>query len=336
MIDLRSDTVTQPTEPMRQFLAKAEVGDEVYSEDPTVKLLEERMMALTGKSAAIFAPSGTQSNLIGLMAHCERGDEYIAGQQAHLYKYEAGGAAVLASIQPQPIEFEKDATLCFEKIKAHIKPDDMHFARTKLLCLENTHSGQPLPIEYLRKARVFCDEHNLKLHLDGARVFNAAIKTKESVKSICEPFDSVSICFSKGLGAPVGSMLLGEPSLIEKAHRYRKILGGGMRQAGLLAAACLYALDHHVERLADDHENAKELMLALREYPQLNVLDKSAMTNMVFVDVPDASLDQLHKEAERLGVVLPSGNKLRLVTHINISKDDIRTVIELFDNVYGA
>lgn len=224
-IDLRSDTVTRPTEKMRQAMAGAPVGDDVYKEDPTVNMIEEKMAGITGKEAALFCASGTQSNLLALMNHCQRGDEYIVGQTAHTYKYEAGGAAVLGSIQPQPLDLEPDGTLDLGKVEKAIKPDDFHFARTRLLCLENTQGGKVLPMDYLKKAAIFAQDHTLGLHLDGARVFNAAVKLKIDVKEITKLFDTVSCCLSKGLGAPVGSVLCGPASFIREAARWRKMLG---------------------------------------------------------------------------------------------------------------
>jgi threonine aldolase len=248
--DLRSDTVTRPTPAMREAMLRAPVGDDVYGEDPTVNTLQARMADELGFEAGLFTPSGTQANLVALMAHCERGDEYLVGMDAHTYKYEGGGAAVLGSIQPQPIPHAADGTLPLDAVERAIKPVDPHFARTRLLCLENTWHGRVLPLDYLAAARALCDRHGLALHLDGARAYNAAVALGLPLREITRPFDSVSICLSKGLGAPVGSVLLGRRALIERAARWRKVCGGGMRQAGLLAAGALHALDHHVERLA--------------------------------------------------------------------------------------
>ncbi|MBU2452482.1 MAG: low-specificity L-threonine aldolase, partial [Proteobacteria bacterium] len=254
-IDLRSDTVTRPSAAMRDAMMKAAVGDDVYGEDPTVNELEALAAKLLGTRDAIFCTSGTQSNLLALLTHCERGDEYIVGQRAHTYRYEGGGAAVLGSIQPQPLDFEEDGTLNLETVSKFIKPDDFHFARTKLLCLENTHAGKVLPLEYLKKASAFARNNKLMLHLDGARVFNAAVKLKIDVKEITQYFDTISCCLSKGLGAPVGSVLCGSKDQIKKARRWRKVLGGGMRQAGILAAAGIYALSNNLLRLETDHVN---------------------------------------------------------------------------------
>jgi len=265
-IDLRSDTVTRPTPAMRRAMAAAEVGDDVYGDDPTVNRLEATAAERLGFEAALFTCSGTQANLVSIMTHCARGEEYIVGQQAHTYKYEGGGAAVLGSIQPQPLDFEADGTLDLERVARAIKPADFHFARTRLLCLENTQGGKVLPLDYLKRAGEFARARKLRLHLDGARIFNAAVQLGMDVRELTAPFDSVSVCLSKGLGAPVGSMVCGGREFIGEARRWRKVCGGGMRQAGILAAAGLYALDHHVDRLADDHHNAGLLARGLRKF----------------------------------------------------------------------
>ncbi len=313
----------------------AELGDDVYGEDPTVNRLEKYCAVLLGKEAAIFAPSGTQSNLLALLSHCERGDEYIVGQDAHTYKYEGGGAAVLGSIQPQPIEFESPGIMPPEKIKAAIKPDDSHFAKTRLVCLENTQHGVCLDLNYPSKIKAICEQHQLKFHLDGARLFNAQVAQKKSLVELTECFDSVSLCLSKGLGAPAGSVLVGDEQLISKARRWRKVLGGGMRQSGILAAAGLYALKNNIERLDDDHRRAKKLAEALVALEPLTVHQHSAHTNMVFVDVPVDSLDRLHAEAEKYDIRLPMGNQLRLVTHLDIDDAALEMTIEMFNRVYS-
>jgi threonine aldolase len=335
-IDLRSDTVTLPSSAMKQAMMDASLGDDVYGEDPTVNALQEKVAKLLNKEAALFAPSGTQTNLLALMAHCERGDEYIVGQDAHTYKYEGGGAAVLGSIQPQPLNFTQDGVLPLSELRTAIKPKDAHFANTRLICLENTHHGQCLPLDYPSEVRALCDEYGLSLHLDGARLFNAAVKQQTSVAELASVFDSISICLSKGLGAPAGSVLVGSQSLIDKARRWRKVLGGGMRQAGILAAAGIYALDHNIERLADDHRRAQQLTEALRAIPSIRVDGKSGITNMVFVDVPEVQLPVLHKAAQERNIILPAGQPLRLVTHLNIDDSDIELVIELFQQVFNT
>ncbi|MDC5850262.1 low-specificity L-threonine aldolase [Vibrio europaeus] len=323
-MDFRSDTVTKPTDTMRKAMAEALVGDDVYGDDPTVNELEQWAAERHGFEAALFTTSGTQANLLGLMAHCERGDEYLCGQQAHNYKYEAGGAAVLGSIQPQPIENNPDGTLDFSKLKAAIKPDDSHFARTKLLSLENTINGKVLPLSYLAEAREFVNQHNLSLHLDGARVYNAAVALDVDVKEIAQHFDSMTICLSKGLCAPIGSLLLGSKAFIAKARRLRKMVGGGMRQAGILAAAGKLALTEQVTQLSVDHQNAKKLALGLSELDGFHVNPDFVQTNIVFAKLDDSI--QINKIAEQLaedGITVSPGNPIRFVTHKDVSSADI-------------
>ncbi len=293
MIDLRSDTVTRPTPGMLEAMMSAPVGDDVFFEDPTINQLQEKIAALLGKEQALFAPSGTQSNLMGMMAHCQRGDEYIVGNLAHTYKYEGGGAAVLGSVQPQPIDYLPDATFDLQKLESLIKPIDDHFARTRLICYENTYQGLTAHPSHYLEARKIADRYGLSMHLDGARLFNAAVKLRLSPREIVEPFDSVSVCLSKGLGAPVGSLLVGSKELIEKAHRWRKVLGGGMRQAGILAAAGIYALDHQVERLAQDHEHARILATELKLMGKWEVEYAENQTNMVFINLKEEQLKPL-------------------------------------------
>ena len=328
MIDLRSDTVTRPTAAMREAMLSAPVGDDVMGDDPSVRDLEAAVAERAGKEAGLYCPSGTQSNLVGLMAHCGRGDEYLVGQLAHTYKYEGGGAAVLGSIQPQPIEHAPDGTLPLEKLAAAIKPvGDPHYARTRLLALENTFHGKVIPQDYIVRAAAFAREHGLGVHLDGARVFNASVATGLDLRTLCEPFDSVSICFSKGLGAPVGSVLVGSRELIAQARRWRKVVGGGMRQAGMLAAACHYALDHHVARLADDHANAAALAEGLGAIDGLRVI--SQQTNMVFVEFEPARCEGLQAALDGQGIKMRAvyGGPTRLVTHLDVSADDVKRVV---------
>ncbi|WP_149088387.1 low-specificity L-threonine aldolase [Pseudomonas prosekii] len=326
VIDLRSDTVTQPSQAMLEAMAAADTGDDVYGEDPTVNRLETELAKRLGFAAALFVPTGTMSNLLGLMAHCERGEEYIVGQQAHTYKYEGGGAAVLGSIQPQPLEVQEDGSLDLAHVAAAIKPDDFHFARTRLLALENTMQGKVLPLEYLARARSFTREHGLALHLDGARLYNAAVKLNVDARQITQHFDSVSVCLSKGLGAPIGSVLCGSVELIAKARRLRKMVGGGMRQAGILAAAGLYALDHNVQRLADDHANAQALADGLRE---AGYAVEPVQTNMVYVGMGERA-DALKAFAAERGIKLSAAGRLRMVTHMDISRVQIEQVIATF------
>ncbi|KQQ57042.1 threonine aldolase [Pseudomonas sp. Leaf127] len=325
-IDLRSDTVTQPSVGMRKAMAEAPLGDDVYGEDPTVNRLQAVLAERLGFEAALFVPSGTMSNLLGLMAHCERGDEYIVGQQAHTYKYEGGGAAVLGSIQPQPLEVQADGSLDLQQVLAAIKPDDFHFARTRLLALENTMQGKVLPLDYLAAARQLTHAHGLALHLDGARLYNAAVRLGVDAREITRYFDSVSICLSKGLGAPVGSVLCGSQALIGKAARLRKMVGGGMRQAGLLAAAGLYALDHQVQRLADDHAHAARLGEGLSA---LGLEVEPVQTNMVYVHMGERAA-ALKAYCAAHGVIVSAAPRLRLVTHLDVSAAQIEQVLEVF------
>jgi threonine aldolase len=319
---------------MREAMISAEVGDDVYGDDPTVNQLQDYAANLLGFESALFTTSGTQANFVALMAHCQRGDEYIVGQHAHTYRYEGGGAAVLGSIQPQPIEFEPDATLDLNKVAAKIKPDDIHFARTRLLCLENTQNGRVLPLEYLENARGFTRANDLKLHLDGARVFNAAVALNVHVSEITHHFDSVSICLSKGLGAPVGSILCGSRNFIETARRWRKVAGGGMRQAGILAAAGLYALNYNVKRLAEDHHNAARLANGLQELGSMLVSFDENQTNMVFLSLAPEDAAPLAKRLKDAGIIITAGEHLRLVTHLNISQEDIDYVLSIFRNYF--
>ncbi|TMO84868.1 low-specificity L-threonine aldolase [Pseudoalteromonas spongiae] len=331
MIDLRSDTVTTPCATMRELMASAPVGDDVFGDDPTVNALQRKAAELTGHEAALFAPSGTQSNLLALMAHCQRGDEYIVGQDAHTYKYEGGGAAVLGSIQPQPIEFEKDGSLSLELVKRKIKPNDHHYARTRLLSIENTVSGKPLPMAYLSDARKFCDEHGLGLHLDGARVFNAAVYHQVAVKEITSKMDSVSICLSKGLGTPLGSVLCGSKEFIHEAHKWRKMLGGGMRQAGIVAAAGLYALENNIDRLVEDHKNAEFLATELSNIDGISVVLQA--TNMVFLQYKASKpVTEFADALYRQGVNICPGEQIRLVLHKDVTREDCDSVVAAIKN----
>lgn len=334
LIDLRSDTVTRPTDAMREAMLRAPVGDDVYGEDPTVNALQARVAADLGFEAGLFTPSGTQANLVALLAHCERGDEYIVGMDAHTYKYEGGGAAVLGSIQPQPIPHAADGSLPLEAVERAIKPVDPHFARTRLLALENTWHGRVIPLDYLVQARALCDRRGLALHLDGARVYNAAVALGVPIREITKHFDSVSVCLSKGLGAPVGSVLVGSRELITRATRWRKVCGGGMRQAGLLAAGALHALDHHVARLADDHARAARLADGLRSagFPV-----SAQHTNMVFVDVPIERQPELEAHLFEAGILISTGYlpQVRLVMHLHVDDAAIERTLAAFEG-FGA
>ncbi len=324
--DFRSDTVTRPGKAMQAAMMAAELGDAVYDDCPTTKRLEAMASERLGKEAALFFPTGTQSNLAGLMAHCGRGDEYIVGQQAHTYVNEGGGAAVLGSIQPQPLPNEADGTIALDAIRAAIKPDDFHFARSRLLALENTFNGRVLPAAYVAEATALARGHGLATHLDGARLFNAAVASGTDAADLAAPFDSLSICLSKGLGAPIGSLLLGDRALIERARRLRKMLGGGMRQTGPLAAAAIHALDHHVARLADDHDRAAALAEGLRAFPQLGVRD--ARTNMVFMMPEGIDVAAFQSFLAARGILV-SGRygTLRWVTHLDVGDDAVSAAI---------
>lgn len=357
MTDFRSDTVTRPTPAMRAAIACAEVGDDVFADDPTINRLQAHAADMLGFEAAIFAPSGTQTNLIGLLSHCERGDEAIVGQQWHTYKWEAGGMAVLGSIQPQPLENAADGTIPLAAIEAAIKPDDPHFARTRLVCMEDTTGGKVLPMDYLREVRALTARRGLGTHLDGARLFNAAVEVarrraagvrdgdtqgndatdpRAVAREICSHFDSVSVCLSKGLGAPVGSLLLGGAAFVGRARRWRKMLGGGMRQAGMIAAGGLHALEHHVDRLAEDHDNAQRLAQGLAELGRRHggiALDPP-QTNILFVRIDDAIAEPFAAHLAAHGVRTTgstgrygAGLVQRWVTHLDVSRADVDTAL---------
>ncbi|MET0437105.1 MAG: low-specificity L-threonine aldolase [Devosia sp.] len=333
--DFRSDTVTRPSAGMRAAMAAAEVGDDVFGDDPTVNLLEQKMAGLLKKEAAIFVPSGTQSNLLALMSHCGRGDEFLAGQNAHCYKYEAGGAAVLGSIQPQPIAHRADGTMDPREIEAAIKgPGDSHFAVTRVIALENTFGGRVLPVEYMLEVAGIARKHGLGLHLDGARAFNATVQMGMDIAEFTAPFDSVSICLSKGLGAPVGSVLVGRADLIETARRHRKMLGGGMRQAGILAAAGLYAIENNVARLADDHGRAKRLAEGLGRHKGLSVVAPD--TNILWVEAEAELGDRLTAYLGENGVGITGRyGQQRWVTHLDVTDEDVEGALALVDKFFA-
>ncbi len=333
MIDLRSDTVTRPGQGMREAMCAAPVGDDVWGDDPSVAALEGAVAELAGFPAGLFFPSGTQSNLTALMAHCERGDEFIAGQQSHIYKYEGGGAAVLASLQPQPVEHESDGTLALETIAAAIKSPDFHFARTRLIALENTFQGKVLPSAYVARVTDLAAEHGLATHLDGARLFNASVASDQPLSAMCQGFDSVSLCFSKGLGAPVGSVLVGGEAFMARARRWRKVLGGGMRQSGMLAAGCRYALAHQVERLADDHRRARLLAEGLARLEPVESL--GCETNMVFVAFPAPHRKPLEAFLRARGILVEVLPRTRFVTHLDVSDDEVRQVIAAIEAYFA-
>jgi len=334
IVDLRSDTVTRPSAAMLRVMADAEVGDDVYGEDPTVNRLQAMTAEMLGKEAALFVPSGTMSNLISLLSHCARGDEYIAGQDAHIYRWEGGGGAIFGGIQPQPIDFEQDGTLDLDKVSRAVKPADHHHAVTKLLCLENTQGGRVLPLDYLDKARKCAQSNGLAMHLDGARLFNAAVELGVPAAEIASSFDSVSVCLSKGLGTPVGSLLCGSSELIGKAHRWRKVAGGGMRQSGILAAAGIFALQNNIKRLAEDHENAALLASGLANIEELLVTP--ARTNILFVTPPKGSAAELREALASQGILIGGGDSLRLVTHLDVSAGDVERTVGAFKRFFAA
>jgi threonine aldolase len=331
--DFRSDTVTRPTAAMRAAMAEAPVGDDVFGDDPSINALEAEIAEMLGFEGAMYVPSGTQSNLIGVMTHCARGDEYIVGQEAHTYRYEGGGAAVLGSIQPQPLDNAADGTIPLAAIEAAIKPDDSHFAKTRLIALENTIGGKVLPRGYPAAVREIADRHGLVMHLDGARLWNAAVKQRVEPRAIAEHFDSVSVCLSKGLGAPVGSVLCGKRDFIKSARRWRKMLGGGMRQAGILAAAGSHALKHHIERLAEDHENAARLAAGFARHSALTVA--LTQTNMVFIVVRDDIAPAFCAHLAEAGVQPHGTTRQRWCTHLDVSRADVDAAIACVDRFFA-
>jgi threonine aldolase len=331
-IDLRSDTVTKPSPAMREAMARAEVGDDVFGDDPTVNRLQEVCAGRFGMEAGLFFPSGTQSNCAALMAHCQRGDEVIVGQDAHTFHYEAGGMAVLGSIQPQPLNNRPDGTLDLGEVEAAIKPDDAHFAITKLLALENTIGGKVIGRPYLADAVALARRRKLSTHLDGARIFNAAVKLGMPVAELCAGFDTVSVCLSKGLGTPAGTVLVGRRDVIARARRVRKMLGGTMRQVGILAAAGLYALEHNVDRLAEDHANAERLAKGLAK---LGLAVDPVQTNMVFLTVPKESAADLKRHLDASGIATLGGTKMRLVTHLDVDTQGIDRALAAFARFFS-
>jgi threonine aldolase len=333
-IDLRSDTVTLPTPAMREAMATAEVGDDVLSEDPTVNRLEAIAAARVGKEAALFVASGTMGNLVALLTHCGRGDEIIAGDRAHLFLYEAGGASALGSIHSRQVPNRPDGTLDLAQVEAAIRPDNDHFPRSRLLCLENTHNrcgGACLTPDYLRQARALADQYGLRIHLDGARIFNAAVALGLDVRELTRPADSVSFCLSKGLSAPVGSLLCGSADFIHQARRVRKVVGGGMRQAGVIAAAGIVALEQMVDRLTDDHANARRLAQGLADIPGINLDPSRVQTNIVIFELQNGALssDAFCRRLADQGVKMSpiEGRQIRAVTHYGIEAEHIEQAL---------
>lgn len=336
-IDLRSDTVTLPSPAMMEAIASAELGDDVYGDDPTVKRLERSMAEKVGMESGLFVTSGTQSNLTALMAHLARGEEFVVGDQYHIFKYEACGSAVLGGLAPHPLPTPVDGALDPEHVANAIRPDDIHHPVTRLLCLENTFNGIPVPLEHQRRLLDLARGRGLKVHLDGARLFNACAALGLTADTLCAGLDSVSVCLSKGLGAPVGSVLCGDGAFIERARRIRKMLGGGLRQAGVLAACGLVALDEEVPRLAEDHDNARRLAEGLRRLDGLEVSPISARTNMVFVTPRVEDHEPLRRFLRSRGILTGAQRPtIRLVTHRDISPADVDTAVEAFRAYYDA
>ncbi|MGB5873019.1 MAG: low-specificity L-threonine aldolase [Bacteroidota bacterium] len=339
-IDLRSDTVTRPSQPMREAMATAEVGDDVYGEDPTVNRLQQRVAQLLAKEAALFVPSGTMGNQTCIKVHTQPGDELIAERDAHIFNYETAGAAFLSSVQVHPVEGDR-GMLSLDAIKRAVRPSLYYMPRTSLLCVENTHNragGTITPIPLIKEIHEFARNANLKLHLDGARIWNASVATGVPSQEYASYFDSVSVCLSKGLGAPVGSVIAGTAEFIEEARHYRKIFGGGMRQAGILAAAGLYALEHNVERLKEDHENAHLLAEMLSAIQGFAIDPDSVETNIAIVSVSGTgkSAEDVIARAGDRGILLSMGShdRIRAVTHMDVTREEVRkagtTIQELF------
>ena len=344
ILDFRSDTVTRPTQAMREAMSIAEVGDDVYGEDPTINALQEKTASMLGFEAALYGVSGTQTNLLGLMSHCQRGEEVIVGQTAHTYRWEGGGMAVLGSIQPQPLEQRADGTMDLAAIEAAIKPDDAHYAITRLIALENTWGGKVLPAEYAPAVKALAQRRGLKTHLDGARLFNAAVysaardgtKPIDAAREICASFDSVSICLSKGLGAPVGSLLLASKAQIDKARRLRKMIGGGMRQGGIVAAAGAYALEHHIDRLADDHANAAMLATGLVKASRGQLKIDTPQTNILWAEGVPAALDAFGTHLKSCGIMVSGAyGKHRWVTHLDITANDVARAVAVVEDYFS-
>ena len=343
LLDFRSDTVTRPSRAMREAMLDAPVGDDVYGEDPTVNALQDHAAAMLGFEAALYGVSGTQTNLLGLMANCQRGEEVIVGQTAHIYRWEAGGMAVLGSIQPQPLEQRADGTIDLTAIEAAIKPDDAHYAVTRLIALENTWGGKVLPTDYMRNVKALANKRGLRTHLDGARLFNAAVTIAAqngnspiaAARAICQSFNSVSLCLSKGLGAPVGSLLLGDKALIDRARRLRKMIGGGMRQAGVVAAAGQYALDYNIDRLAEDHANASALAQGLTKASHGKLKIEPPQTNILWAEFAPEIGDRFAAHLKSNDILVSGAyGKQRWVTHLDVSRDDIDRAVGVVEDYF--
>ena len=342
-IDLRSDTVTKPTPEMREAMAEAEVGDDVYGDDPTLNRLEELAADILGKEAAVFVPSGTMGNLMALMVHCQRGEEVILGTRSHIYLNEAGGMSALGGIMPNPIPNQNDGTLALDDILVSIRTEDVHHPITRLICLENTQNacgGIPLSLEYMRQASELAHSHNLFLHIDGARIFNAATALQVDVKELTAPADSVMFCLSKGLSSPIGSILVGTKKFISRARHIRKMLGGGMRQVGIIAAAGIISMEQMTKRLGDDHARAKRMANGLRNISGIVLDEDTPHTNMIYFNLAEhISFDEkaVCEKMSKYGVLIDwaSPRRFRLVTHYWVDDQAVGKTIEAFRAVLG-
>lgn len=337
MIDLRSDTVTQPTPAMREAIANAPVGDDVFGDDPTINELEAYVANLLGKEAAVYMPSGTMTNQVALRVHTEPGDEVVLESEAHIYYYEGGAPAALSGLMCRLVTGQKGIFNAAD-LRAVLRPSDSHFPRTRLVCLENTHNrggGRIFPLQTIQDIAQVCQEHQLKLHLDGARLWNACVATGIPEAEYAAPFDTVSVCFSKGLGAPVGSALVGSKAHIERARRFRKMFGGSMRQVGIIAAGALYGVKHHRDRLAEDHANAKLLAEALHQIDGIEIDPADVQTNLLYFQTPTVSAPLLVQQLEEAGVlVLATGeNSIRAVTNLMVTRQQIEQVPDIVTSV---
>jgi threonine aldolase len=340
-IDLRSDTVTKPTPAMRKAMAEAEVGDDVFGEDPTVNALQEKVANLLGKEAALFVPSGTMANQLSIKSHTQPGDEVIIEASSHPYNFEGGAGAALSGIQFQCLKGSRGIVEA-SQVEEGIRPADHHFAITRLICLENTHNrggGSIYPLENMAEIYRLAKSRELFVHLDGARLWNASVATGIKPHEYAQWADSVSVCLSKGLGAPIGSLVASSKGFIDRVHRFRKMFGGGMRQVGIIAAAGIFALDHHIERLREDHQNAKRLAVSLKELKGVSIDPKHVETNIVIFDVADTGMaaTQVAEAMKKEGILIHAFGKMqiRLVTHLDVTADDIEKALKAFGKVFG-
>lgn len=337
--DFRSDTITKPTKEMRRYMMEAEVGDDVFGDDPTINRLQEMIAELSGKEAALFVASGTMGNEVCINAHTQPGKEIIVGKESHIFNYECGGPALLSGVQMYPVN-EDNGILTLEQVKAAVRHVDVHYPQTSLICLENTHNrsgGIILPFENIKSISEFAKSNHFKFHLDGARLWNASIATGNSIKEYCQYFDSVSLCFSKGLGAPVGSIVIGNKDFIHQTHYYRKVYGGGMRQAGILAAACIYALENHFPKLEEDHKKAKRFAEAISQIPSVKVDLNTVQTNIIIfdVDIPNFVAEDFLTKLQQNGVLMLEidPNRIRAVTHLDLTDEDVDKAIDVMRNL---